>query len=196
MKLLFILDPLEELKAYKDTSVAMMRAAQSRGHQVYFCEQSDLHSRGRVMARNQEPFSAWTDFWRHVVKLVCLGDAAFIATVRTARGCPAAFFGVEFGDALYYVAGGTERNDHGYGSFMFMTLIERWFTAHPTGRLYLGRQSACVDPSEYTRGNQLYRRKLRAQSMPGTAFVFRLAHVTSERLLRSSSTSTTASASS
>ena len=51
MKLLFILDPLEELKAYKDTSVAMMRAAQARGHQVHTCEQGDLYSRGRVYAR-------------------------------------------------------------------------------------------------------------------------------------------------
>ncbi|HTP60672.1 MAG TPA: glutathione synthase, partial [Burkholderiales bacterium] len=50
MKLLFILDPLEELKAYKDTSVAMMRAAQARGHQVHACEQADLYSRGRVQA--------------------------------------------------------------------------------------------------------------------------------------------------
>jgi glutathione synthase len=50
VKFLFILDPLEELKAYKDTSVAMMRAAQARGHEVSFCEQSDLYSKGRVHA--------------------------------------------------------------------------------------------------------------------------------------------------
>jgi len=50
MKFLFILDPLDELKAYKDTSVAMMRAAQARGHQVFACEQADLHARGRVQA--------------------------------------------------------------------------------------------------------------------------------------------------
>jgi glutathione synthase len=50
MKFLFILDPLGELKAYKDTSVAMMRAAQARGHQVLACEQADLYARGRVQA--------------------------------------------------------------------------------------------------------------------------------------------------
>jgi glutathione synthase len=50
MKLLFVLDPLDELKAYKDTSVAMMRAAQARGHQVLACEQRDLHAMGRVCA--------------------------------------------------------------------------------------------------------------------------------------------------
>ena len=51
MKLLFILDPLEELKGYKDTSVAMMRAAQARGHEVFSCLQGDLHWKGEVLAR-------------------------------------------------------------------------------------------------------------------------------------------------
>jgi len=35
MKFAFIIDPLESLKAYKDSSVAMMRAARRRGHEVY-----------------------------------------------------------------------------------------------------------------------------------------------------------------
>jgi len=35
MKLGFILDPLESLKAYKDSSVAMMREARRRGHEVH-----------------------------------------------------------------------------------------------------------------------------------------------------------------
>jgi glutathione synthase len=43
MKLLFVIDPPESLKAYKDTSVAMMRAAQARGHDVFVCQQEQLH---------------------------------------------------------------------------------------------------------------------------------------------------------
>ena len=35
VKLAFVLDPLEHIKAYKDSSVAMMRAAQARGHEVF-----------------------------------------------------------------------------------------------------------------------------------------------------------------
>ncbi len=50
MKFLFILDPLAELKAYKDTSVAMMRAAQARGHEISYCEQGDLQSKDKVTA--------------------------------------------------------------------------------------------------------------------------------------------------
>src|SRR5258706_12045579 len=41
--LLFIVDPLESLKAYKDSSVAMMRAAQARGHAIWAAEQTHLH---------------------------------------------------------------------------------------------------------------------------------------------------------
>ncbi len=50
MKFLFVLDPLEQIKGYKDTSVAMMRAAQARGHQVFSCRQGDLYSKGGVFA--------------------------------------------------------------------------------------------------------------------------------------------------
>ena len=41
--LLFIVDPLDSLKAYKDSSVAMMRAAQARGHAIWAAEQTHLH---------------------------------------------------------------------------------------------------------------------------------------------------------
>ena len=42
MNLLFIIDPPDTLKAYKDTTVSMMRAAQSRGHAVHVCDQPGL----------------------------------------------------------------------------------------------------------------------------------------------------------
>jgi glutathione synthase len=43
MKLLFIVDPLAGLKPYKDSSVAMMRAAAARGHAVCAAETRQLH---------------------------------------------------------------------------------------------------------------------------------------------------------
>jgi glutathione synthase len=42
VNLLFIIDPPDTLKAYKDTTVSMMRAAEARGHAVYVCEQPSL----------------------------------------------------------------------------------------------------------------------------------------------------------
>jgi glutathione synthase len=43
----FIVDPLPELKAYKDSSVAMMRALAARGHRIYALEQSAMFWDGR-----------------------------------------------------------------------------------------------------------------------------------------------------
>ena len=55
MDFAFILDPLPLLKAYKDTSVAMMRALVARGHRVFALEPADLYwdgggTQARVMA--------------------------------------------------------------------------------------------------------------------------------------------------
>ncbi len=43
MRIAFIVDPLRSLKAYKDTSIAMMRAAQATGHAVWTIQQEAIH---------------------------------------------------------------------------------------------------------------------------------------------------------
>ena len=43
MNLLFIADPLESFVIYKDSTFAMMREAQARGHRISACEPRDLH---------------------------------------------------------------------------------------------------------------------------------------------------------
>lgn len=57
MKLLFILDPLASLKSYKDTSLAIMRAAQARGHTLYVCEQHDWHLQREIVHVDAQPFA-------------------------------------------------------------------------------------------------------------------------------------------
>ncbi len=53
MRLAFILDPLPTLTAYKDSSIAMMRAAQARGHSIHAIARPDLWLRdGSVGARS------------------------------------------------------------------------------------------------------------------------------------------------
>ena len=42
MQILFVADPLESFKIYKDTTFAMMREAQKRGHTLAVCEPKDL----------------------------------------------------------------------------------------------------------------------------------------------------------
>jgi glutathione synthase len=53
MDLLFVADPLERFKTYKDTTFAMMREAARRGHRLWACEPQDIvWVRGaRVVAR-------------------------------------------------------------------------------------------------------------------------------------------------
>ena len=53
MKLLFVADPLEAFKTYKDTTFAMMREAARRGHQLWACTPADLVwvQGARVVAR-------------------------------------------------------------------------------------------------------------------------------------------------
>jgi len=54
MQLLFVADPLEDFKTYKDTTFAMMREAARRGHRLWACEPKDLvwRSGARVVARD------------------------------------------------------------------------------------------------------------------------------------------------
>ncbi len=42
MDFLFIADPLESFKIYKDTTLAMMRAAQGAGHRLWFCQSRQI----------------------------------------------------------------------------------------------------------------------------------------------------------
>ena len=42
MRLAFVVDPLDHLKAYKDSSIAMMRAARDRGHEIHALEAREI----------------------------------------------------------------------------------------------------------------------------------------------------------
>jgi glutathione synthase len=50
MRIAFIIDPIAKLKAYKDSSVFMMREAAKRGHEVFAFEIQDLFLLGTVSA--------------------------------------------------------------------------------------------------------------------------------------------------
>ena len=74
MKHAFIMDPLERVKAYKDTSYFLMLAAEQRGHEVFYLNAVDLAlDHDRVMASLQRlhvnddvdnPFAVETARWR------------------------------------------------------------------------------------------------------------------------------------
>ena len=57
MNLLFVADPLEAFKVYKETTFSMMREAQRRGHRIAACEPRHLawRSGGVVQAAVRYP---------------------------------------------------------------------------------------------------------------------------------------------
>ena len=61
MKLAFILDPLDHLKAYKDSSVAMMRAAQARGHESFAVMRPALAWRAGAVVAQAERLTVRAD---------------------------------------------------------------------------------------------------------------------------------------
>ncbi|HUP97977.1 MAG TPA: glutathione synthase [Usitatibacter sp.] len=67
MKLAFVVDPLDQLKAYKDSSIAMMRAASARGHEVHVLEAREmmvLENSVRARARRIELSDNDDDWYR------------------------------------------------------------------------------------------------------------------------------------
>ncbi len=85
MKLLFVADPLESFKTYKDTSFAMMREAARRGHQIAACEPQDLawQRGGRVQARVRDIVltgapEAWFDEVARPVRALAEFDAVLM----------------------------------------------------------------------------------------------------------------------
>ena len=66
MKLLFVADPLESFKTYKDTTFAMMREAQRRGHHIAACEPGDirwLHGEGVTAPVREIALTGASDDW-------------------------------------------------------------------------------------------------------------------------------------
>ncbi len=61
LKLAFILDPIEGLKPYKDSSVAMMRAATARGHEVWAIRREALTWREGVVVASSVPLTVRAD---------------------------------------------------------------------------------------------------------------------------------------
>ena len=55
MNIAFIVDPLESFKIYKDSTYAMMREAQRRGHALYACQQNELSLRDGIVSARFHP---------------------------------------------------------------------------------------------------------------------------------------------
>jgi hypothetical protein len=126
--------------------------------------------RGYALRKDNKSAFFLEDCAVHALKLLVLGKDGIISTVRSKGKCYSAFFGTQFGDSLFYNAGGTLKNSQGLGSLLFVSLIEKWFAEHPNGRIFLGKTHDNGKPTEQVDGDLLYRRKLRACSVSGFEF--------------------------
>ena len=72
MKLAFVVDPLDHLKAYKDSSIAMMREAARRGHEIHAFEARDMIVRDGAVAASVRrlEISAGGDAWYRAAEAV------------------------------------------------------------------------------------------------------------------------------
>ncbi|CAM2007273.1 glutathione synthase [Acanthopleuribacter pedis] len=61
MKFAFIMDPLEQVKAYKDTSYHLMLAAAERGHEVYYLDQNWLFAHDGALFSEVIPVQVHAD---------------------------------------------------------------------------------------------------------------------------------------
>jgi glutathione synthase len=57
VKLAFILDPLDELKPHKDTSLAIMREAKKRGYELFVLQQADVQLKQDQVVFHAQSFS-------------------------------------------------------------------------------------------------------------------------------------------
>ena len=84
LKLAFIVDPLHGLKAYKDSSIAMMREAHARGHEVFAIQREALTWREGVVAarahaiRTRDDDRGWYDVGDEAVLPLTAFDAVLM----------------------------------------------------------------------------------------------------------------------
>jgi glutathione synthase len=83
MEFAFVVDPIHLLKAYKDTSVAMMRALQKRGESLFVIEQTDIFWSGRQTLARARPLTVADDHhdWHRVGEPVVRPLASFAAVL-------------------------------------------------------------------------------------------------------------------
>ena len=60
-QLLVVMDPIDHIKYQKDTTLAMLLAAQARGHQLHYAELADLRLRDGVAIGNLRPLTVRAD---------------------------------------------------------------------------------------------------------------------------------------
>jgi hypothetical protein len=101
-------------------------------------------------------------------KIILFKNNSLVAVAKQGNECLSAFVGIEFGNRLYHVTGGTKPNREGAGSFLMMSIIKRLFEDKEQKELALGFCLGQKEANDYDHGVWMYRRKLRSQPFSGT----------------------------
>jgi glutathione synthase len=84
--MLFVMDPIATIDVTKDTTFALMQAAQARGHRLLYCELGDLSADGGRAVAHVRPVEVRREQGRHwtfgAPRTVVLDDAVAIAWQR------------------------------------------------------------------------------------------------------------------
>ena len=59
MRLAVFMDPIEHIKAYKDSSVAMLKSAQEQGIECYFFTPQDLYASAKGAVANSQKITVF-----------------------------------------------------------------------------------------------------------------------------------------
>src|SRR3954466_2817491 len=79
LRVLVVMDPIDEIKPAKDTTLAMLLAAQKRGWELWYAEQQDLYLRDGVAHGRLRPVRVHDDLkhWYELGELQVLPLAQF-----------------------------------------------------------------------------------------------------------------------
>lgn len=83
MDFLFIADPLESFKIHKDSTLAMMRAAQAAGHRLWFCQSRNLLWKDNLVVADCQSLSIKpsSTSWYELANLECRALNSFAAVM-------------------------------------------------------------------------------------------------------------------
>lgn len=158
---------------YKQAITAgTLRTEVWRGWRAVRCVPDMMYCRRAVMQKLGDRFvdrkPALIEATRLICKLLLFGQHSFISLARDANGqCMSAFVGIEFGNRIYYINGGTKPNRMGAGTLTMLNVIKYLFTKPGGGELLLGACWGDDEVEQYKAGTLLYRRKLRVEAHNG-----------------------------
>ena len=128
--------------------------------------------RAAMYRRKNLPFRPASATVSAVANILSCSQYALTALATSTAGPLAAFNGMTFAGDTYYAEGGSESSNHGASWYLMTQMVERAYTAHPSGSFIMGYMEPSLHDEEVGGGLLRSRRSLRARSHPGSIVTF------------------------